>query len=443
MFKRIICALLALALALVGAVAEDAAFDADYYESDGGEELFGYPTLQLGDRDDDDSYVYVVFMQNRLIELGYLKDSADGVFGENTQTAVKAFQKYNGLEMTGIADATTQEKLFSDLSQLVYAPADSTMYGSDTLRVQNMLALWGFMGTGVDGVFGKGTANAVQRFKKYMRQLDPQFGVTPTPAPTATPSPVDVFGDGAMPVVEDELIDPTMGYSYELNGDIDEDVLKYVDGEKEFSIYRSLVRNGDSGSEVMRVQTRLQHLKYLYSADGSFGDNTEIALMYFQRKNGLVETGIADEATQRTLFSRDAVAAEEYVFPYKVIVDVSEQVVYVNKWTGDGYNELVKKMTCTTGARATPTPLGTYQAVGRSGDEWYFFKQFNCYAKWGYIIVGGVLFHSITYDADKKPAMSEHSLGHRGSHGCVRLSVDNAKWIYDNCPNGTTVVIRE
>ena len=25
------------------------------------------------------------------------------------------------------------------------------------------------------------------------------------------------------------------------------------------------------------------------------------------------------------------------------------------------------------------------------------------------------------------------------SHGCVRLDIDNAKWIYDNVPGGTTI----
>lgn len=32
-------------------------------------------------------------------------------------------------------------------------------------------------------------------------------------------------------------------------------------------------------------------------------------------------------------------------------------------------------------------------------------------------------------------------LGMRLSHGCVRLAIENAKWIYDNIPSGTTVII--
>ena len=27
------------------------------------------------------------------------------------------------------------------------------------------------------------------------------------------------------------------------------------------------------------------------------------------------------------------------------------------------------------------------------------------------------------------------------SHGCIRLDTDNAKWIYENIPDNTTVII--
>lgn len=33
------------------------------------------------------------------------------------------------------------------------------------------------------------------------------------------------------------------------------------------------------------------------------------------------------------------------------------------------------------------------------------------------------------------------TLGKQVSHGCVRLDINNAKWLYDNIPNGTKVVI--
>jgi lipoprotein-anchoring transpeptidase ErfK/SrfK len=38
---------------------------------------------------------------------------------------------------------------------------------------------------------------------------------------------------------------------------------------------------------------------------------------------------------------------------------------------------------------------------------------------------------------------SVHSLGRKASHGCVRVAVKDAKWIWENCGVGTTVVIQK
>ena len=332
-------------------------------------------------------------------------------------------------------------KLYSDASTLVRASADSTLYGSETMRVQNALALWGFMHSRVDGKMGDNTRAAIKKFKQYMALIDPTYGVTPTPAPTATPDPETLGEYGFMPVVEDiPLENPVLTNA---DGEVDEPLLQYVDGNKSFSVVRQEVRNGDTGDEVLRVQTRLKYLNYLYSADGSFGNLTENALRYFQRKNGLPETGVADMATQQKLFSESAAYSEEYVFPYKIIVDIGDQRVYIGQWNGSAYKNLVKKMKCSTGKDRTPTPKGTYQSQGKAGGEWYYFKDFNCYAKWATRIVGGILFHSITFNSHKGRSGSVSSLGRKASHGCIRLSIEDAKWIYDNCPTGTTVVIQD
>ncbi len=51
----------------------------------------------------------VAYLQNRLLQLGYWLPGVDGVFGDLTQQAVWAFQKYNGLARTGLVDAATQQ----------------------------------------------------------------------------------------------------------------------------------------------------------------------------------------------------------------------------------------------------------------------------------------------------------------------------------------------
>ncbi len=67
-----------------------------------------YNTLSKGDKSDE-----VVKMQQRLIELGYSKDEADGAFGNKTMTAVKIFQDKAGLTVTGIADSDTLNALYA------------------------------------------------------------------------------------------------------------------------------------------------------------------------------------------------------------------------------------------------------------------------------------------------------------------------------------------
>ncbi|HTX00320.1 MAG TPA: L,D-transpeptidase family protein [Acidimicrobiales bacterium] len=64
------------------------------------------PTLKLGD-----SGSAVMRLQQRLTELGYRPGAPDGHFGPDTQSAVLAFQKRNGLARTGIAGPVTLAEL--------------------------------------------------------------------------------------------------------------------------------------------------------------------------------------------------------------------------------------------------------------------------------------------------------------------------------------------
>lgn len=59
---------------------------------------------------------------------------------------------------------------------------------------------------------------------------------------------------------------------------------------------------GSSGSEVRKIQQRLQNWGYFSGeADGIYGPQTEEAVRYFQRKNGLEADGIAGPATLAAL----------------------------------------------------------------------------------------------------------------------------------------------
>ena len=72
---------------------------------------------QLGDRGVD-----VEEYQKQLIELGYLKDTASGKYGDNTVKAVTAFQTRNGLKADGKIGMITREMLYSDDAKLAPTP---------------------------------------------------------------------------------------------------------------------------------------------------------------------------------------------------------------------------------------------------------------------------------------------------------------------------------
>lgn len=441
--KRWICAVLAacIALSCIPALAltgEEILGLGDRSAASGSNSA-SYPMLQMGSRDADDAGAYVVMLQNRLYDLGYLYSMPDGQFGQMTQNAVVKFQAVNGLSPNGIADDTTQSLLYSDEAQS--APIEVASE-NDLLRVQQALINWGFMTGRADGIEGDGTRSGIAEFKNYIYTTNARFYApyaTPAPAPTPTPAP------DAQELVIDTPINAVSSEVNGHDGTLTPEVVRFATGEYSFSVYQYTVQNGMNGPEVWRVQRRLSQLRYLYKPDGSYGRLTEYAIRYFQRKNGLPETGIADQATQEKLFSSAALPSEEYVFPYKLGVSIENQRVYVWGWDGESYSKEVMSFACSTGMSGYDTPTGTYQSGGRvTSGPWYYFSDYNCYAKYAYRIVGGILFHSVLYGVDrKKPTNSSvNALGRKASHGCVRLPEDKAQWIFENCPEGTTVVIK-
>ena len=119
----------------------------------------------------------VVALQNRLNALGYSAGTADGYFGSRTYRAVRNFQSRNGLSVTGIADPTTQEVLYSSsaIPSSGSSVTPSTTYrllywgcrGDDVRRLQQALRNLGYTQIkSVDGIYGKQTYDAVRAFQK-------------------------------------------------------------------------------------------------------------------------------------------------------------------------------------------------------------------------------------------------------------------------------------
>ena len=128
---------------------------------------------------------------------------------------------------------------------------------------------------------------------------------------------------------------------------------------------------------------------------------------------------------------------------YPYLIKVNRQACTITIYGKDksgNYTVPVKAMLCSPGV-GDLTPLGTYKTPAKY--RWKLLMN-NVWGQYSTRIVGGILFHSVWYYDQDPATMSNreyNKLGTKCSHGCVRITTEDAKWIYDNCPIGTTVQI--
>ena len=356
----------------------------------------------------------VLRVQRRLAGLGYMTDAADGQLGAGTMRSLRIFQYYNGLTQTGIADIATQNALFSgDARRPDNAMLSLGATGEEVSRLQKRLRVLGFAAINVDGSFGDSTKIAVENLQQYMQEMEKEAAAT-----------------GMAPAV-----------SVVVNGVADPIMLEDFYSEH-FPAIPAALSTGSAGRDVVRLQRRLNLLEYYYGAlDGSYGEGTAKAVKDFQKRHQLEQTGVADRQTLQTLFDENAMKALK---PYVLKVSVKDQRVYAYGLDENNeYTDLVRTMKCSTGRKGNETPLGTYENGTGPGARWHYFKKFDCWAQYAYYIQGDIMFHSVLYGSKEGSVTrsSVNNLGRRASHGCVRLSVEDAKWVWSNCPRNTKVVV--
>ena len=148
-----------------------------------------------------------------------------------------------------------------------------------------------------------------------------------------------------------------------------------------------------------------------------------------------------NESTKEFRVFVDEYTSEAYVsqsaYPYYIRINRAQNVVTIYSQDASGnYTIPFKAFVCSTG---DATPLGTYQT-----SEKYRWRLLfgNVYGQYATRIVGDILFHSVPYytmNMNDLEYEEYNKLGTAASLGCVRLCVRDVKWIYDNCPLGTTV----
>lgn len=221
-------------------------------------------------------------LQARLQELGYYTSRLDGVYLTDDIEAVRAFQSANGLKVDGKAGYETQTALYSDSA--IRGNANTTTdtsgtlvntlrYGSEGNEVttlQNRLIALGYLAGSADGKFGRDTKSAVIAFQKA-NGLSAD-GVVGT--------------DTSTKLYASNVVSNTVSSTQTL-------------------------RVGAVSDAVRDMQNRLITLGYLENgeADGKFGVKTSLALIEFQKANGLSADGVAGVKTFAKLNSVSAITA--------------------------------------------------------------------------------------------------------------------------------------
>ena len=292
-------------------------------------------TLKRGDRGDA-----VVTLQKRLRELGYLTDTADGIFGDTTEEAIKKFQKAVGLAADGVAGATTQAKLNAS-----NAPENTAVIlrqgssGAAVKSLQKRLIELGYLGGSADGNFGTGTKSALMDFQSAaglkvtgVADVDTQEALEASDAPEkgGVTLKQGMSGD-AVKRLQNRLIE--LGYmtgtadgsfgastktavaAFQRKAGLDADgiagpttlAVLYDDDAPSATPADDTLEQGDSGDAVKALQKRLIELGYMNgTADGDFGSATKAAVKLFQKQAGLTVDGVAGPGTQSALLSSNA-----------------------------------------------------------------------------------------------------------------------------------------
>ena len=278
MFKRLMALLLALILMIpAAAVAET-------------KNLSKNGSMIVGSEGDE-----VAAAQQLLKNYGYFDGSVDGVFGKDTEAAVKDFQKRNSLPVDGMIGKLTKAKLESgnvvkkddpstgiNANTAEHLSTDGNMVSGTTgeavKEVQTILAGLGYYTGPVDGRYGELTIIAVKAFqRKNGLTADGKVG----------PKTYEKLTDGSALAKNDGTTAPSPD-------------------SKGLSPNGSMVL-GSSGTDVMNAQQKLMDYGYYNGLlDGKFSYTMKAAVEAFQRRNGLTVDGKIGPRTLAALYDDPA-----------------------------------------------------------------------------------------------------------------------------------------
>ena len=152
---------------------------------------------------------------------------------------------------------------------------------------------------------------------------------------------------------------------------------------------------------------------------------------------------------------------------FKIVVNRAANCVTIYAYDSQKKAYIIPVKTCTVsvgrdtattsgsaglGVSTSYTPIGSYSICSNGQAAKYSLKPMNepdgsvVYARWASHIVGNVYFHAVAVGSQSHYALSASSynkLGQAASAGCIRMTVADAKWIYDYAAIGSSVKIEK
>ena len=128
-------------------------------------------------------------------------------------------------------------------------------------------------------------------------------------------------------------------------------------------------------------------------------------------------------------------------YPYLIAINKAQYINTVTVYCADENGNYTRPYLAIVCSAGNATPLGIFNTTARY--SWHTLVG-PCYGQYCTRIYEGFLFHSVPYYTLHKYDLEYkqyNKLGRLASKGCVRLPCNDAKWIFDNCRVGTTVVI--
>lgn len=159
--------------------------------------------------------------------------------------------------------------------------------------------------------------------------------------------------------------------------------------------------------------------------------------LYYNYSSNLVEASsqaLTTNITPNTINMLNIYSITNFL----INVDIKNQKTYIYKGESDNWT-LIKTFPCSTGVSGEDTPSGSF-TIKEKGD-WFFSTEYNQGGKYWSQITGDILFHSLPYAQDQTTIV-DYTINKPSSHGCIRLYVDDSKWIYDNVPKDSKVIIK-